>query len=921
MLFCTGLWIYYLVFCEVFRTFWDNSVSLLLDKGPFSLVSYFLNKCTWKISTRQSGSSHHYPDKPLTARVQTLTSSRSQVRAVCNPRLYQFVWIYFLLFQIFSTSTQWSEGCAVNMDSVGAAAPFWSPAAKGHVEELQLASEHTQTNSKQCIKKRSYKRAIRRAEMHGFTLYKGRLRTATQLGTVYKGTVQNVPQKPNVTQTQKMKRKRITCFNWNCSGLSPSGWDFMQQWLACQRLDVITLQETHWRHTSEWLTEHYYAMHSGTSDGRAGLLTLINKDICTMHDLSWREISPGRIMHVRVHGRDRDLDFVNVYQHVHARDRMDARLQQTLLTSFPKRNPLTVLGDWNTSLRQSSTAVGLDTYQWRQNRCGGPKHADSHFLHNILQQFDLVSVNTWHAHLGPTYIFGEQTSRIDFAICRRCHSDATSKQVQYLSDFPLICKSGAYHVPQLVSLLKVWHPNYADTSMGWTRAQRLELHRQWTQNPSAAENLQQDIQHTITNHPLDGNRLEHVHQALNSFPAPQIHKKHAEICRFDITPFQLFQAHSQHLRDLRQPTLSNLFKAWFHIHHRQQARKQMRKTSARARKVRLQRIFQAAGRAEAAKDHFRMYQAIRELAPKQPYRRVQIRDTDGNILNPSDAADRIRDWLAELYHDNQAESVCPSFSWPFSAVELEQGLLDLPAVKALAPGYAPAPYWRCAAEEISLYLQEYFCLSSEQRVLPRSWNIGSLCLLPKHTRRSHLPQGLRPITLLEPCGKALLGTLASHLFDHIGDVLCSVPQYAYLPGRGTEEALVRIFNHCADVRTLCNSRRHPLQQLAQGSQPSSLGGGLLVTLDLSKAFDMVPRGRLFRCLSDLGVRTFCLIFCMPYTATPVTHSNIVARPEAWTPPGASDKVAKLLRPYGQHMPLVFFLKFVNTQMIIGCMTA
>ena len=85
-----------------------------------------------------------------------------------------------------------------------------------------------------------------------------------------------------------------------------------------------------------------------------------------------------------------------------------------------------------------------------------------------------------------------------------------------------------------------------------------------------------------------------------------------------------------------------------------------------------------------------MYQAIRELAPKQPYRRVQIRDIDGTILNPSDAADRIRDWLAELYHDDQAESVCPSFSWPFSAAELEQGLLALPAVKALAPGYAPS---------------------------------------------------------------------------------------------------------------------------------------------------------------------------------------------------------------------------------------
>ena len=109
--------------------------------------------------------------------------------------------------------------------------------------------------------------------------------------------------------------------------------------------------------------------------------------------------------------------------------------------------------------------------------------------------------------------------------------------------------------------------------------------------------------------------------------------------------------------------------------------------------------------------------------------------------------------------------------------------------------------------------------------------------------------------MLEPCGKALLGTLSSHLFDAIGETLCAVPQYAYLPGRSTEDALVRIFRHCDAVRTLCNSQRYPLQQFARGQQPGSLTGGLLVTLDLSKAFDMVPRGRLFRCLANLGVPT------------------------------------------------------------------
>ena len=570
-------------------------------------------------------------------------------------------------------------------------------------------------------------------------------------------------------------------------------------------------------------------------------------------------------LHCRIHGRDRDLDFINIYQHIHARDRLDDRHHlwtelQTLLTRFPKRNHLTILGDWNTSLRKTSPAVGLDTFLWKETRCGGPNHTDSNISHNIFQQFDLTVVNTWNSKLGPTYIFGHQASRIDFVVCRRCHSDATSKSIQYLNDFPLNCLSGAHHIPQIVSLLKVWHPNYAEAPVGWTRSQRLALHRQWIQHPDAAEKLQHDIRDTIAQLPSTGNCLDHVHDALNSFPVPTVHRKREAVHQFDLTPFQTFQVHSQALRALRVPNLRNIFKAWFHVHHRQLARQKMRQTSAKARKQRIKEIFHIAGRAEAAKDHFRMYQAIRELAPKQPYRRIQLRDKDGLILNPTDAADRIRDWLAELYHDPEAQTDCKPFTWPFTETELQQGLQCLPALKALAPGFAPAPYWHSAADAISRYLQEYFCVCSEQMCLPRQWNTGTLCLLPKHARRTHAPQDLRPITLLEPCGKALLGILSSHLFDAIGATLCSVPQYAYLPGRGTEDALARLFRHCDVVRTLCTSHRYPLQQIAQGQHLGALTGGLLVTLDLSKAFDMVPRGHLFRCLSILGVPDVLLDF-------------------------------------------------------------
>ena len=530
-------------------------------------------------------------------------------------------------------------------------------------------------------------------------------------------------------------------------------------------------------------------------------------------------------------------------------------------------------------------------------------------------------VNTWDAELGPTYIFGEQTSRIDFAVCKREHCDETSKHAQYLNDFPLNCVSGAHHVPQIYTLLKVWHPSHPAAPQGWTRTQRLELYRQWVYYPEATEGLQNDIKTKIASLPLEGNRFESVHSALNEFPAPKTHRKREAVHTFDPTPFQLFQEHSRRLRELLQPNLGNLFQAWFHVHRRGRARQQMRITSARARKQRIQKIFQTAGRAAAAKDHFRLYQAIRELAPKQPFRRIQIRDTDGCIVNPMEAADRIKEWFERLYHDPEAVSEHRTFAWPFTELELQQGLSNLPALKALSPGYAPAPFWHCAAAEMAHHLQEYLCECSEQLQLPRQWNTGSLCLIPKHARRSHAPQDLRPITLLEPCSKALLGTLAAHLFEVIGESLCSVPQYAYLPGRGTEDALARVFRHCDAVRTSCTAQQYPIQQFAQGLSPVKLEVECCSPWTCRRPLTWCPEIVYFSVCRCLVCHLFYWIFLMPFILKPARHLCTVARLDTWKHQRASDKGAKLPRPCGQHTPRAYFSKLVSIWGNIGSTNA
>ena len=114
------------------------------------------------------------------------------------------------------------------------------------------------------------------------------------------------------------------------------------------------------------------------------------------------------------------------------------------------------------------------------------------------------------------------------------------------------------------------------------------------------------------------------------------------------------------------------------------------------------------------------------------------------------------------------------------------------------------------------------------RLIPHHWHSGTLCFLPKHSKRSHSLKDLRPVTLLEPSGKALLGTLATHILSVVGDKLCSVPQFAYLPQRGCEDVLMRVICHCAMVRSRCPAHKHVIHQLAQGHTPGILDGTITI---------------------------------------------------------------------------------------------
>jgi hypothetical protein len=183
-----------------------------------------------------------------------------------------------------------------------------------------------------------------------------------------------------------------------------------------------------------------------------------------------------------------------------------------LFDALPKRNSFLLAGDLNTSLHKRCSAVGLATFDHDEKRHWGPVHRDAEHFHNLLQVYNMVTLNTWKSSLGPTYSFGSQVSRIDYLCIKKIQTDQNARDVHYLHAFPLLNLHGAKHVPLVSSVLKAWTPSPHVQQPGWSRAQRKALYQHWIQQDEHADALRDEVESRMLQLPEhDCDRLEEVH--------------------------------------------------------------------------------------------------------------------------------------------------------------------------------------------------------------------------------------------------------------------------------------------------------------------------------------------------------------------------------------------------------------------------
>ena len=242
------------------------------------------------------------------------------------------------------------------------------------------------------IQKRSYQRALRRLQQHGFCWYRGKIHNS----------LHGLPPAVHKQQTSDADHhaprprtgRRLRCFLWNSGHFPYSYWNNL---ITPQELDIAILVETKCVWSSEWSSNGFHFLHFGAKN--AGIMVAVSQRVGNPNNISFRSIIDGRLVHCRVHFGNYSLDLVVGYQHVWSGDRGQAdniamrltfwQALDQLLRELPRRNHLILAGDFNTDLLPAPRLVGQGMHPsaWKSNH---------HRTHKDQDRFQ----NLVHSHGG-----------------------------------------------------------------------------------------------------------------------------------------------------------------------------------------------------------------------------------------------------------------------------------------------------------------------------------------------------------------------------------------------------------------------------------------------------------------------------------------------------------------------------------------
>ena len=332
--------------------------------------------------------------------------------------------------------------------------------------------------------KRSFRRALRRAQQFGWTTYRGQILSQKILPHVDSG-VQTAKATSEIPSPRP--GKRFTVMTWNAGGLTSPLYNELMHWGQSNSVDIMLIQSTRWREDKTWTSYGYSMIHTGEpADSKvtfAGLLVCISHRVCKFDAISYAPTIQGRLLHVKCRLHAKTLDILNVYQYtenVTCQVKTPSKARTNLWTQMDFilervafRNLLVIGGDFNCPL------PGPDSTVHRA-------HPDQQQFAGVLKKHNLHTTRTHDG--GPTFIGNQGSSTIDFLFFRKVQMDSLAHHGRCLKDFPLASwRESPDHLPILSSLHVGWNCWYAKPAQDprLSRTTKENLFRAWQNRDQA----------------------------------------------------------------------------------------------------------------------------------------------------------------------------------------------------------------------------------------------------------------------------------------------------------------------------------------------------------------------------------------------------------------------------------------------------
>ena len=269
----------------------------------------------------------------------------------------------------------------------------------------------------------------------------------------------------------------------------------------------------------------------------------------------------------------------------------------------------------------------------------------------------------------------------------------------------------------------------------------------------------------------------------------------------------------------------------------QQQYRALKRLSRRARRQRLVHFINLAQAAAQQGKLSEVYRIVRILAPRKTRDHTAIRSPEGHLLSQQQQFAAIRGHFREAYARSEVyEAPAGRAEFQLSQAEVEQAINTLKTGKAVPGQSLPAELWKLCQLEFSQFLHGILQQGADSgHTYPPEVSDCTLALLPKPGKVS------KPLGLQDPSSKIFATVLRHRVTEAAQELLASRPQFAYSEGKAIDSAITRVALHCAEVRNLLKHQSLSVHDKRQGRQVAGVCGGAMVSLDLSRAFDQLPR--------------------------------------------------------------------------------